>query len=115
VIERLGISEFIQATCNSILVPHSKPAPDPYAYICEKLEVEPKKSIAIEDSPAGVQSAVAAGLCVVGVGEAVANDPAVYPISSLEGMDLKKLRAIHLEWSERAKSYFLEQHKQSIS
>lgn len=105
VVGQLEISELIQAACDSTLVAHSKPAPDPYVYICEKLGVDPKKSIAIEDSPAGVQSAEIAGLCVLGVGEAVANDPSAYPVSSLEGVDLKMLRTIHQEWSENMVLY----------
>lgn len=46
-------------------VPHGKPAPDVYFTACEKLKIEPKETIAVEDSPNGVKSASAAGCNVV--------------------------------------------------
>lgn len=44
-----------------------KPAPDAYARAAECLEAEPKDCIAVEDAPAGIQSARSAGMTVVGV------------------------------------------------
>ena len=46
-----------------------KPAPDVYLAACRALGVAPAEAIAFEDSPMGVQSALAAGLFVVGVPE----------------------------------------------
>ena len=46
-----------------------KPAPDVYVAACRALAVAPADAIAFEDSPMGVQSALAAGLFVVGVPE----------------------------------------------
>lgn len=43
-------------------VPHGKPAPDVYLLAAEKLGVDPTRCLAIEDSPAGSQAAVAAGM-----------------------------------------------------
>jgi len=48
-------------------VERPKPAPDPYALACERVGVEPARALAVEDSPAGVASAKAAGLYVVGL------------------------------------------------
>lgn len=47
-----------------------KPAPDLYLRACERLDVQPAHAIAVEDSVLGASSARAAGLTVVGVGEA---------------------------------------------
>lgn len=47
-------------------VAHPKPAPDPYTTACRRLGAEPRRSVALEDSPLGVVSARAAGLWVVG-------------------------------------------------
>jgi HAD superfamily hydrolase (TIGR01509 family) len=47
-------------------VKEGKPAPDPYLAAAEGLSVEPQNCIAIEDSPSGMISAMAAGMrCVV--------------------------------------------------
>jgi len=44
-----------------------KPYPDPYLQACEALGVSPADCVAIEDSPNGLRSAVAAGAAVIGV------------------------------------------------
>ena len=49
-------------------VPNGKPYPDPYLEACKRLGVDPVRCLAVEDSPVGVASAVAAGLAVAVVG-----------------------------------------------
>lgn len=49
-------------------VPEAKPAPDAYLEACRQLGVSPGRDVvALEDSPGGVTSALAAGLFVIGV------------------------------------------------
>ncbi|WP_426325432.1 HAD family hydrolase [Microbacterium sp. E-13] len=44
-----------------------KPFPDPYLQACDALGVAPEETVAIEDSPNGLRSAVASGASVIGV------------------------------------------------
>lgn len=44
-----------------------KPAPDLYLLACARLGVDPRLAVALEDSPAGVRAAKAAGLTCIGV------------------------------------------------
>jgi beta-phosphoglucomutase-like phosphatase (HAD superfamily) len=44
-----------------------KPDPEPYRTACSRLGVEPGRSVAVEDSPAGVSAGRAAGLRVLAV------------------------------------------------
>jgi HAD superfamily hydrolase (TIGR01509 family) len=53
------------ATGDEVAAP--KPAPDVYLLACRRLGVSPSEALAVEDSPAGVQSAAAAAMTVVGV------------------------------------------------
>lgn len=49
-------------------VPEAKPAPDPYLEACRRLDIRPGPDVvALEDSPSGVASAVAAGLFTIGI------------------------------------------------
>jgi HAD superfamily hydrolase (TIGR01509 family) len=48
-------------------VAHGKPAPDVYLEACRRLGADPERSIALEDSPTGVEAARAAGMHVIGV------------------------------------------------
>lgn len=47
--------------------PRGKPDPAPYALALARLGADPARSLAFEDSPSGVASAVAAGLTTVGL------------------------------------------------
>lgn len=44
------------------MVKHSKPAPDIYAMACNAIKELPENCVAIEDSPNGIKSAIAAGM-----------------------------------------------------
>ena len=44
---------------------HGKPAPDPFLKAAERLGVEPRLCLALEDSHIGVRSASAAGMMTV--------------------------------------------------
>ncbi|MCD1267181.1 HAD-IA family hydrolase [Shinella sp. AETb1-6] len=51
---------------SSSMVKKGKPAPDLFLYAADKMGVAPAHCIVIEDSPFGVQGAVAAGMAVIG-------------------------------------------------
>lgn len=55
-------------------VDRPKPDPEIYRLVTEELDVEPARSLAIEDSPAGVRAAVAAGTEVVALGTPFTRD-----------------------------------------
>lgn len=46
---------------------HGKPAPDGYLLAAQRLNVDPARCIVFEDSTAGVQSGLAAGMKVIGI------------------------------------------------
>ncbi|MFK7839903.1 MAG: HAD family hydrolase [Bdellovibrionales bacterium] len=48
-----------------IQVPRPKPAPDLFLFTTQEMGFEPSQCIVIEDSPAGVEAAVAAGIDVI--------------------------------------------------
>lgn len=60
---RAGIRDYFQAIVTGDMVAHSKPLPDIYLIACRHLGIEPCEAYAIEDSPNGIRSAYAAGMC----------------------------------------------------
>ena len=62
-----GLHELFDVTVAGDEVAHGKPAPDLFLAAAERLGVEPGDCVAVEDSPPGVASAVAAGMTVVAV------------------------------------------------
>jgi HAD superfamily hydrolase (TIGR01509 family) len=61
----IGLDKRIPARVCYEDVEKRKPAPDPYLLAARRLGVPPERCLAIEDSPNGVQSAVAAGAMTV--------------------------------------------------
>lgn len=61
------LDRFLDAMVGVDEVANAKPAPDLYLAAVARLGCEPARSIAIEDSPAGVTAARTAGLYVIGV------------------------------------------------
>ncbi|MFJ8052879.1 HAD family hydrolase [Streptomyces luteogriseus] len=61
-------------------VGRGKPAPDLFLYAAERMGVAPERCVVIEDSPLGVQAAVAAGMDVYGF-------TAMTPSAKLAGAD----------------------------
>jgi len=51
---------------SAVQVERGKPAPDLFLYAAARMGVEPRACTVIEDSPAGVEAAVAAGMRVIG-------------------------------------------------
>ncbi len=54
-----------------------KPFPEPYLYACDVIGVKPEETIAIEDSPNGVDSAAAAGCNTIMVPDLTPAEPAL--------------------------------------
>ena len=66
-LELSGLAPLFRATASSEEVPRGKPAPDVYLEAARRLEVEPERCAAVEDSANGIRSAAAARMRVVAV------------------------------------------------
>jgi len=67
-LEIVGFHDRFDVVLSAHEVAAPKPAPDPYLEACARLGVEPgPEVVALEDSPAGVAAARAAGLTVIGI------------------------------------------------
>lgn len=63
----LPLREHFDAIITGDMVKRKKPDPEPYQLACRTLQVEPARSVVIEDSIAGVQSAKTAGCYCIGL------------------------------------------------
>jgi beta-phosphoglucomutase-like phosphatase (HAD superfamily) len=62
-----GFAGAFDAVVGEDEVRRPKPAAEPYLLACSRLGAEPRRSVALEDSPVGVAAARAAGMFVIGV------------------------------------------------
>lgn len=69
VLEALGLKPLFQHIISCDVYDKGKPHPEPYRKAAKKLNAKPDKCLAIEDSPAGIAAAKAAGMKVVAVRE----------------------------------------------
>ena len=69
-----GLSDYFDQTTAGDEVSMGKPSPEIYLKAAEKLGFDPARCIAIEDAPAGVESASAAGMKVVLVRSELTDD-----------------------------------------
>lgn len=77
-------------------VAHGKPHPEPYRLAAQVLGVNPRECVAIEDSPTGVRSAVAAGVPTLAVPCVVPVPPTAgaVPADTLLGMTPARLHEV---------------------
>lgn len=61
-----GLSDLFDDIFSSTQVPRGKPAPDLFFHAAAQMNVSPAECVVIEDSTAGVQAAIAAGMRVIG-------------------------------------------------
>jgi HAD superfamily hydrolase (TIGR01509 family) len=66
-LELLGVKDLFKATVSSEEVAHGKPAPDVYLEAAQRLDVDPTRIAAVEDSHNGILSAKAAGMRVIAI------------------------------------------------
>jgi beta-phosphoglucomutase-like phosphatase (HAD superfamily) len=77
---------------------HGKPAPDPFLKAAERLGVEPRLCLALEDSHVGVQSASAAGMMTVMVPDLLEPTKELCALCVLVGRDLHQVRDLLLAY-----------------
>ena len=73
-LEEAGIYRYFDGAIFGDMVHLAKPDPEIYLKACEAIKIRPKCSIALEDAPAGIRSAYAAGMIPVMIPDLVEPD-----------------------------------------
>jgi HAD superfamily hydrolase (TIGR01509 family) len=89
-------ADTFQAVVTGDEVTRAKPDPEPYLTACDRLGVEPRGCVVVEDSPSGVGSGLAAGCAVIAVPHQVAIEPAagLTIVTSLTALDVERLESL---------------------
>ena len=61
VLARLGLADFFAVVATAEDAVRGKPAPDVYEVLLRRLNADPNRTLVVEDSPAGIAAALAAG------------------------------------------------------
>lgn len=94
-LETIGRAFFAAVVCGDD-TEETKPHPQPYLTAAALLGVPPARTVAIEDSPTGIESARAAGCVVLGIPSEVdlAGTPGITVRDSLVGVDVPYLESL---------------------
>jgi HAD superfamily hydrolase (TIGR01509 family) len=87
ILTRLGLLPRFRAIVTAEDYHHAKPAPDPFIAAARRMDLPPASCLVVEDSPAGVTAAQAAGMSVLAVdrGRVMAGlDKATWMVASLD-------------------------------
>jgi sugar-phosphatase len=90
---RLGKLPVPRVLVSADEVVKGKPDPEPFLKAAELLGVNPTECLVIEDAPAGIRAAHAAGMKVIAL-------PSTYPVSELQAADavVQTLQQIRVGW-----------------
>ncbi|MGN0601535.1 MAG: HAD family hydrolase [Oscillospiraceae bacterium] len=87
-LSKAGIKDYFQVIVGGDMIEHSKPDPLIYLLACEKLDVDPHDSVAVEDSRNGVISAYRAGMRTLLVPDLIQPDEEMMKMSEGRFEDL---------------------------
>lgn len=102
VLAETGLGPRFRAFVSSEEVERGKPAPDVWLEAARRLDADPRRCVAVEDSTAGIRSAHAAGLAVVVVPDA--KFPPAAEAAALAAVRLDSLDRLTAEVIERARA-----------
>lgn len=88
-LKEAGIYHFFDGAVFGDMVHRAKPDPEIYLKACESIGVNPGKSIALEDAPAGIRSAYAAGMIPVMIPDLVK------PTEEIKALTYRQLDTLH--------------------
>jgi HAD superfamily hydrolase (TIGR01509 family) len=93
-LEEVGLLRYFSVLVTGDQITRGKPEPDIYLEAIRRLGLDAATSFALEDSPAGVRSAHAAGLQVIMVPDLVAPTPEIAALTFRIAMSLIEVREL---------------------
>ena len=91
ILNYIGLSDYFDAVADGNSIKNSKPDPEVFLLAAEKLGIDPKDCLVVEDADAGVEAALAGGMRVLGVGGAARNPNATFAAESLAATDFEMI------------------------
>lgn len=84
ILSKIGLHEYFDAISDGTQIKNSKPDPEVFLLAANKLCIEPKECLVVEDANAGVEAGLAGEMQVLAVGYASSNEKANLRMESLE-------------------------------
>lgn len=91
ILERIELDGFFDVTVDGNDISKSKPDPEVFLKCAERLDLSPEQCVVVEDADAGVESALAAGMRVIGIGGAFGNGRATMNAKDLTTVSVRDI------------------------
>ncbi len=91
VLKQLQAIPYFEVIDDGNSVVKSKPAPDIFLYTAEKLGVQPKDCIVVEDAESGVDAAIAGGFKSIGIGPENRVGHATFQFENMKSINIEKV------------------------
>lgn len=93
VLEKLGITQKVDAIADGYSVQRAKPAPDLFLFAAKELGLQPNQCVVVEDAAAGIEAALAARMWTIGIGPVSRVGAAHVVLPNLKGVSWADLQA----------------------
>lgn len=93
ILDYIGLADYFDAVADGNAVTRSKPDPEVFLVAAQRLGLEPKYCIVVEDAVAGVEAGLAGGMRVVAVGYASRDERANLRAGALKDLTVDQLLA----------------------
>lgn len=93
ILDYIGLADYFDAVADGNAVTRSKPDPEVFLVAAQRLGLEPKYCIVVEDAVAGVEAGLAGGMRVVAVGYASRDERAHLRADALKDLTVDQLIA----------------------
>lgn len=91
ILEKIGLSDLFDAIADGNEISKSKPDPEVYQLAAKKLGIPAEYCLVVEDAEAGIEAALAAGMKVLGVGDACTSMKATFRSKNLQTVNLQMI------------------------
>ncbi len=86
ILERIGLGTFFDAVVDGNAITHSKPHPEVFLTAAERLGLEPRDCVVVEDAHAGVEAAVNGGFRCAAIGDAADDERAAWHLKAFSDL-----------------------------
>ncbi len=93
ILDYIGLADYFDAVADGNAVTRSKPDPEVFLVAAQRLGLEPKYCIVVEDAVAGVEAGLAGGMRVVAVGYASRDERANLRAGALKDLTVDQILA----------------------
>lgn len=92
ILEGIGLESYFDGVADGNQISKSKPDPEVFLLAAKLVGVDPSDCLVVEDAEAGVEAALAGGMDVLGVGDAVKGTNATYKAENLAKFDASLIK-----------------------